>query len=347
MEWKSRLKENFNYFPRYEMHKIEVSCLKMQKFSEFSFKKSIKFFVLFVYLLVIWFIFPISIAIFFAYLIYPIVEFCYKRLKLPYIISAITISILIFLITYSLFYITVQSLIGIYPELQSHIGKIPIIESANFKIFETVYEQSMSLIDSLILSIINSLQLLFGYILEFFIFLFAFFFSLFESKKNRTWFFIYVPKQYRNEWKNYFIKVIDLFGYFLFVSFQLFMITFVLLSIGFSLLKFEQPISKAFLISVFDFLPFFGIGIFLIPIAIYFFVVGQSYLGIAILVLFLFIMITRQIIESMLWAQTFQLRAIHTFFISATSILLFGIYGVILSPIIILFALKIKQKSTY
>ncbi len=186
-------------------------------------------------------------------------------------------------------------MISIYPELQEHIGKIPIIESANFTIFETIYEQSMSLIDSLILSIINSLQLLFSYILEFFIFVLAFFFSLFESKKNRAWFFIYVPKQYRSEWKQYFTKAIDLFGYFLFVGFQLFMITFILLSCGFSLLKFEQPISKAFLISMADFLPFFGIGIFLVPVAIYFFVVGQSYLGFAVLVLFLFIMITRQI----------------------------------------------------
>lgn len=321
--------------------------MKTQKISEFPTKKIIKFFVLVVYLLVLWFVFPISIAIFFAYLLFPLVEFCHKRLKLPYILSAATVSILIFMLIYSLIYITIQSLISIYPELQIHIGKIPIIESANFIIFETIYEQSMSLIDSLVLSIINSIQLIFSYILEFFLFVFAFFFSLFESRKNRTWFFLYVPKQYRLEWKNYFTKVIDLFGYFLFVSFQLFMITFILLSCGFSLLQFEQAISKAFLIAIADFLPFFGIGIFLVPVAIYFFVVGQSYLGIAVLVLFLFIMITRQIVESMLWAKTFQLRAIHTFFISATSILLFGIYGILLSPLIILVALRMKQKSTY
>ncbi len=69
----------------------------MQKFSEFPMKKVIKFFVLAVYILVLWFIFPISIAIFFAYLVYPVVEFCHKRLKLPYILSTISISLLIFL----------------------------------------------------------------------------------------------------------------------------------------------------------------------------------------------------------------------------------------------------------
>lgn len=320
----------------------------MHKISEFPTKKLIKFIVLAAYLLVLWFVFPIAIAIFFAYLLFPLVEFCHKRLKLPYILSATTVSILIFLLIYSLIYITIQSLISIYPEIQVHIGKIPIIQqSANFIIFETIYEQSMSLIDSLVLTILNSIQLVFNYLLEFFLFVVAFFFSLFESRKDRTWFFLYVPKHYRSEWKHYFTKVIDLFGYLLFVSFQLFMITFILLSCGFSLLKFEQAISKAFLIAIADFLPFFGIGIFLIPVAIYFFVLGQSYLGIAIIVLFLFIMITRQIVESMLWAKTFQLRAIHTFFISATSILLFGIYGILLSPIIILVALKMKQKSTY
>lgn len=321
--------------------------MRMQKFNEFPMKTIAKYTILIIYLLVLWFIFPVSIAIFFSYLIYPIVEFCYKRLKLPYILSAIIISILIFLIIYTLFYITIQSLINIYPELQQHISKIPLMESINFKLFETIYEQSMSLIDSFIFSIINSLQILFNYLFEFFIFIIAFFFSLFESKKNRTWFFIYIPKQYRVEWKQYFTRVIDLFSYFIFVGFQLFMITFVLLSCGLSLLKFEHSISKAFIISIFDFLPFFGIGIFLVPAAIYFFFIDLSYLGIALLVLFLFIMLTRQIVESMLWAKTFQLRAIHTFFISATSILLFGIYGILLSPLIILIALKMKQKSTY
>lgn len=321
--------------------------MKMQKLNEFPFKNGIKFIVLAVYLLILWFVFPISIAIFFSYLIFPVVEFCNKRLKLPYILSAITISILIFILIYSLIYITIQSLISIYPELQQHIAKIPLIDTASFQIFETIYEQSMSLIDSLILTIINSIQIVFNYILEFFIFLLAFFFSLFESRKDRAWFFLYVPKAYRLEWKQYFTRAIDLIGYFLFVGFQLFMITFFLLSCGFSLLQFEQPISKAFLIAIADFLPFFGIGIFLVPAAVYFFFVGQSTLAIAILVLFLFIMLTRQITESMLWAKTFQLRAIHSFFISAASILMFGIYGILLSPFIILIALKMKQKSTY
>nr|WP_106780385.1 AI-2E family transporter [Lysinibacillus timonensis] len=320
--------------------------MKVNKVGRFSFKTIVKYLILSTYLLILWFTLPISLAIFFAYLIYPIVDFCHKRLKLPYIISAITISILIFMLTYSLFYITIQSLISIYPEISEQIENIPIIETSNFKIFETVYEQSMSLIDTAIMTIINSIQLMFGYILEFFIFIFAFYFSLFESRKNRTWFFLYVPKPYRSEWKLYFTKAIDLFSYFLFVSFQLFIITFFLLSLGFSLLKFDQPISKAFLISIADFLPFFGIGLFLIPIAIYFFLVGQSYLGIALITLFVFIMITRQIIESLLWASTFQLRAIHTFFISAASILLFGIYGILFSPFIILLALKMKQRST-
>lgn len=319
----------------------------MNKLSEISFKPILKYIVLVVYLLILWFIFPISIAIFFAYLTYPIVEFCHKRLKLPYILSAITISILIFLLIYSLFYITIQSLISIYPEIKFQVENIPIIESNNLIIFDTIYEQSMSLIDSAIMTIINSIQLLFGYILEFFIFIFAFYFSLFESRKDRNWFFIYVPKQFRLEWKKYFTRAIDLFSYFLFVSFQLFMVTFFLLSCGFALLQFEQPISKAFLISLADFLPFFGIGLFIIPIAIYFIVIGQSYLGFSLIVLFIFIMITRQILESSLWASTFQLRAIHTFFISGASILLFGIYGILLSPFIILLALKLKQRSTY
>ena len=111
------------------------------------------------------------------------------------------------------------------------------------------------------------------------------------------------------------------------------------------MLQFENPMNKAFLISFADVLPFFGIGLFLIPIAIYFFAIGDKFLSLALLFLYVFIQITRQLTESLLWASTFQLRTVHTFFISAASILLFGVYGILLSPFLLLIAVKVKQKS--
>lgn len=319
--------------------------MQPNKFSILSYKTSIPFLVLILYFILLWLILPISLAVFFAYLLYPVIQFCHKRLKLPYIISAIIISILIFITIYAFCYITIQSIISIYPEVKAQVNNLQFFDSDYLIILENIFNESLSYIDTAIMGIAGYLQNIFQYILEVFIFIVAFFFSIFESRKDRYWFFLYVPKRYRDEWRGYFSKAINLFSYFIYVEFQLFVITFFLLSIGLALLQFEHPINKAFLISFADVLPFFGIGLFLIPISIYFFATGEKILCFALLLLYIFIQLTRQLTESLLWASTFQLRTVHTFFISAASILIFGVYGILLSPFLLLVAVKIKQRT--
>ncbi|MFC5558319.1 AI-2E family transporter [Ureibacillus thermophilus] len=319
--------------------------MQLNKFSDYTNQNKIQFLVLILYFVFLWLVLPISLAILFAYLLYPIIHFFHQRLKLPYIISAIIISILIFLSFYSFFYITIQSIISIYPEVKKQVEDLQLFNSEYLFILEKLFNESLKYIDTAIMGLASYLQNIFQYLFEIFVFFVAFFFALFESKRDRYWFFIYVPKSYRNAWKQYFEKATNLFSYFLYVEFQLFIITFFLLSIGLALLQFDKPLNKAFLISFADVLPFFGIGLFLIPIAIYFFAIGEKFLSFALLLLYIFIQITRQLTESLLWASTFQLRTVHTFFISAASILLFGVYGILLSPFLLLVAVKLKQKT--
>lgn len=70
-------------------------------------------------------------------------------------------------------------------------------------------------------------------------------------------------------------------------------------------------------------------------------------MGIAILVLYFIVQMIRQLTESMLWSHTLHLRMIHTFLISAASVLLFGFYGIILSPILLMIAIKVKQHAIF
>lgn len=321
--------------------------MQTNKMNVFPYKKNLKYILLILYFVILWLILPASFAVFFAYFLYPIVNFFHKHLRIPYILSAILISALIFISTYVFFFMTIQSIISIYPEVKVQVQNLDILNSGDHILLETIFNKSLSYIDGAIMAIANVLQDILSYIIELFIFIVAFFFSLFESRNNRYWFFTYVPKQYREEWKGYFSKATNLFGYFIFVEFQLFIITFLLLSCGLALLQFEHPVNKSFLISLADALPFFGIGLFLIPIAIYFFVIGEKFLCMAIIILYIFIQLTRQIAESLLWASTFHIRTVHTFFISAASILLFGVYGILISPFLLLIAVKLKQKSIY
>lgn len=317
----------------------------MNKIPFFSSKSFVKISLLIGYLLVTIIVSPLSIAIFCAYIVYPFVNFCNKKLKIPFTISVLLISLSFFYLIYILIHVTLQSCILLLPILQDTLVQLTNQQPAN--LLSTVFNEALSMADKLVQYVFQLIQQLFQYFFELIIFIMAFYFSLFESKRNRYWFFLYTPKLVRDEWKRYFSKAMDLFIRFLFVEVRLFLLTFILLSCGFILLKFEHAILKAFFISVSDALPFFGIGFVLVPLAIYYFFTGKTFLGVAIIVLYIFIQTIRQLTESYLWASTFHLRTVHSFVISAASVLVFGFYGIILSPFFLLLAVKLKEKSIF
>lgn len=308
-------------------------------------KNAASFSVLLLYLIALFLLLPITLGLFCAYFIFPIVQFGFKKLKIPYIICiALTTSLFLFIL-YEITMLILKSAIVFIPVIKLHLTELANDYSDLF-ISPLIIEKSFNFFDSIIGFLMTVAQKFFSYLFEFFIFLLVFYFSLFESRKNRLWFFVYVPKKYRVIWQPHFEHAMRVFSYFVLVTMQLFILTFTLLSIGFYLLKFENPISKAFLVSVVDVLPFFGIGIILIPLSIYFFILEQQLLALSVLLLYIFIQLTRQLIESVVWASTFQLRIVHSFMISAVSILLFGIYGLFISPFLLLIAVKIRDKTT-
>ena len=120
--------------------------METNKFPTFSYKKNMKFIVLILYFILLWLILPISLGVFFAYLLYPIINFVHKRLKLPYIISAIVISILIFLLEYiPSLYISIQSIISIYPETKIQVNNLQLFESEYLILLENIYNKSLIL----------------------------------------------------------------------------------------------------------------------------------------------------------------------------------------------------------
>ena len=178
---------------------------------------------------------------------------------------------------------------------------------------------------------------------ETFVFIIAFYFALLESIKSRTWFFIYFPTKTRKIIKPLFVNATQLFEKFTKVEIVLFLTTFVQLAVGFYALNFSSPIGLGFLISFADVLPFLGTGIILIPMAVFFMLTNQSTLGVVIILLYAFILLTRQLLESFLWANTMHIRAIHVFFISACSLLMFGVPGILLSPFLLLAAVHFRE----
>jgi predicted PurR-regulated permease PerM len=305
-----------------------------------------KYMVLLLYIALIYFLFPIVLGLLLAYIVFPLFQFIHRQFKVPFFLVVIIISSVLFSLFGVFTYFVIQSIIQLFPTVQATLQRFSENEFDHV-IFPYLVEKLTAMIQEVTLFLVslikNSLQSLF----DFFLVAMAFYFSIFESKKNRLWFFTYVPKAYRSEWSRYFTKVMSLISYFIFVELQLFTLTFLLLSAGFFFLSFDAPILKAFVIALADALPFLGIGIFLIPLAVYFFIINQNILALAILVLYIFILISRQLVESMLWSHTLHIRMIHTFLISAASILLFGFYGILLSPVLLMVAMKVKQSTIF
>lgn len=342
---KMSIKEKFVLQTRYTLHKTKAGCFKMNNIPFSVSKKTMKILILILYIFLTIIVSPLSIAIFCAYIVYPFVNFFNKNLKIPYALSVLFISLSFFYLIYLLIHLTVQGCILLLPILQDALLQITDQQPSN--LLSTIFNDALSMVDKLVQYVFQLVQQLFQYFLELIIFVMAFYFALFESKRNRYWFFSYTPKLVREDWKRYFSKAMNLFTKFLFVEIRLFLLTFILLSLGFVLLKFEHAIIKAFFISVSDALPFFGIGFVLIPLAVYYFFTGNTIFGVAVIVLYIFIQTTRQLTESYLWASTFHLRTVHSFIISAASVLLFGFYGILLSPFFLFLAVKLKDKSIF
>lgn len=110
-------------------------------------------------------------------------------------------------------------------------------------------------------------------------------------------------------------------------------ITFVELTIGFSILGIESAIVVAFLIAIFDILPVAGTGGVMIPWMIFTFLEGNSRLGFGLLIIYLIVTVIRNIIEPKIIGDQVGLHPLLTLFAMYIGLQLFGVAGLFGFPI--------------
>ncbi|NYF25161.1 AI-2E family transporter [Sporosarcina sp. JAI121] len=290
---------------------------------------------------------PAAIAVIIAYFTAPILSSVRSMTKLPLTIATLLVMTLMLFFISAFTFIAIHGLIDTIPAVENHIA--PFTQNADIpgKLFtfleDKVVEYGHALLEYSVTIISTAFQQLFSL----FIFLVSYFFALRESGKNRYWFLVYFPLSIRKPAKRMFTESGKLIGTFVSVEARLFFLTFLIITTGFFFLRFESPVGNAFLISLADSLPFLGIGLFLLPMAAFFLYTNNLFLGISIILLYLFTMITRQMAESYMWASTFQVKPIHAFFITASSFYLFGLPGILLTPFLLFAALKIRQHPLF
>ncbi|NMO96786.1 AI-2E family transporter [Paenibacillus lemnae] len=135
-------------------------------------------------------------------------------------------------------------------------------------------------------------------------------------------------------------------GSYLKAQLKLISITFVLAYIGLLILGTGNALSIALICAVFDFLPLLGVPVIFIPWIIYLFVVGNTSLAVGLLILLAVIMVIRQLLEPKIAGQSIGVTSAFlmlSFMIISLSI--FGIAGLIMTPILIILLKELLQQG--
>jgi len=130
--------------------------------------------------------------------------------------------------------------------------------------------------------------------------------------------------------KHYFVSTVVRYlkSYFI-----LWMITFAELSVAFLIFDFNPAITLAFVISIVDILPIFGVGTVLIPCFVIELILGHPIKALIIIGIYLVITIVRQTLEPKVIGDHVGLPPIVTLFCIYVGLQLFGVLGMFLLPI--------------
>lgn len=111
-------------------------------------------------------------------------------------------------------------------------------------------------------------------------------------------------------------------------------VTFTELTIAFLILNIQNTLLLALIIAVVDALPVFGVGTVLIPWGIVEIISGHYQRGISLLLLYIILIVVRQLIEPKIVGQQIGVHPLATLFSMYLGLQLFGILGMIIGPVL-------------
>lgn len=137
-----------------------------------------------------------------------------------------------------------------------------------------------------------------------------------------------------------------LFGY-LRAQVILISITAVIVIIGLLLLGVKSAFAIGLMIGFVDLLPYLGVGIVMLPWAIYSFMTDNLALGIGLSVLYAVILITRQVLEPKVLASSIGLDPLVMLIGMFAGLQLFGMLGLIIGPVILVVLVAFNRAGVF
>lgn len=113
-------------------------------------------------------------------------------------------------------------------------------------------------------------------------------------------------------------------------------ITFVVILAALLVLQVDNAFTVAVISAIFDVLPLLGVSTIFIPWIIYLFIVGNTTLALCLSALLLAVILARQVLEPKITGDSLGVSAFTTLVFMIVSLSLFGVAGVILSPVLVI-----------
>ena len=111
------------------------------------------------------------------------------------------------------------------------------------------------------------------------------------------------------------------------------LITFSIMTLAFVLFGVEYALALALLVALLDALPVIGVGTVLVPWGVVRLLLGDTRLGVSLLILFVFNAILRQFIEPKIIGDSLGISPILSLVLLYVSYRVFGLFGVVLIPL--------------
>lgn len=300
---------------------------------------------------------PIFWALFIFIIIEPIARFFHKRgLKK---IIATTLATLIFVLIIVgaivtagvIFTNEILQLANSIPKytdfIQNQIGTFSDrikdrLESLSPDVIDKVEEyanQGLEFLGNLLSKILNSfsgaITVVTSFIVNFLLGLILAYFLSIEFEQWKKLAQEKTPRTFKNAF--YFLKDNVIKGLLTYIKAQsiLVTITFFTILISLLILGVHNAFSIALLSAIFDILPVLGVSTVFVPWLIYLLIVGDYTFAIWIGILFLFVVVTRQLLEPKITGQSLGVSAFTMLAFMIISLSLFGVIGVILSPVLL------------
>ena len=242
----------------------------------------------------------------------------------------------------------IDRLFGFFKEISLFAnGTQDVNESSS--LFITITRELLSYVSSFAAetagSILASLPSLF---IGFFVMLTATFYFSLDRGGLSSFLSSYIPKEYREKLTRYRSAASDAVFGFLKTYILMMLVVFTVLYLGLTVIGIEYSFVIAIITAVVDLLPILGVGTILVPWALAAFILGEIRIGVALFILFAIVTLVRELLEPKIIGGYIGLHPILSLISVYFGMRLFGVSGLIFSPILlsmILSVIKVNKEK--